>query len=68
MVEANVARLLAAAARRDEQAFRALTAVPEMNDAVIGFHAHQCVEKALKAVLAHAGIRRKAQPRSGGTA
>lgn len=56
MAEASVARLMLAAARRDEQAFRALAALPAMNDAVIGFHAHQCVEKALKAVLAHAGI------------
>ncbi len=56
MPEASVSRLLLAAARRDEQAFRALAAAPEMNDAVIGFHAHQCVEKALKAVLAHAGV------------
>ncbi len=56
MAETSVARLMLAAARRDEQAFRALAALPAMNDAVIGFHAHQCVEKALKAVLAHAGI------------
>lgn len=56
MAETSVARLLLAAARRDEQAFRALASLPGMNDAVIGFHAHQCVEKALKAVLAHAGI------------
>ncbi|OGA54700.1 MAG: hypothetical protein A3G24_10185 [Betaproteobacteria bacterium RIFCSPLOWO2_12_FULL_62_13] len=56
MAETSVARLMLAAARRDEQAFRALAALPAMNDAVIGFHAHQCVEKALKAVLACAGI------------
>jgi len=56
MVEASVARLMLAAARRDEQAYRALAALPDMNDAVIGFHAHQCVEKALKAVLAHEGV------------
>jgi HEPN domain-containing protein len=56
MTEESVAALLLAAARRDRQAFQALAALPEMNDAVIGFHAHQCVEKALKAALAHAGI------------
>lgn len=56
MVEPSVARMLLTAARRDEQAFRALAALPDMNDAVIGFHAHQCIEKALKAVLAHAGV------------
>ncbi len=56
MVEQSVAKLLLTAAKRDQQAFRTLVAVPEMNDAVIGFHAHQCIEKALKATLAHAGI------------
>jgi HEPN domain-containing protein len=56
MGEESVAKLLLAAAKRDQQAFRALVAIPEMNDAVIGFHAHQCIEKALKAALAHAGI------------
>ena len=56
MVEASVARQLLDAARRDEQAFRALVALPEMNDAAIGFHAHQSIEKAIKAVLAQAGI------------
>ena len=56
MPEASVARLMLAAARRDEQAYRVLVAVPDMNDAVIGFHAHQCVEKALKGVLAHKAV------------
>ena len=56
MPEASVARLMLAAARRDEQAYRALVALPDMNDAVIGFHAHQCVEKALKGVLAHKAV------------
>ena len=56
MPEASVARLMLAAARRDEQAYRALAALPDMNDAVIGFHAHQCVEKALKGVLAHKAV------------
>lgn len=56
MPEASVARLLLAAARRDEQAYRVLAALAEMNDVVIGFHAHQCVEKALKGVLAHKAV------------
>ena len=56
MADPTVAELLLAAAKRDQQAFRALAAVPEMNDAVIGFHAHQSTEKALKSVLAHAGV------------
>jgi HEPN domain-containing protein len=57
MAEESIAAVLLAAAKRDQQAFRALVAMPEMNDAVVGFHAHQCVEKALKAVLARWGIR-----------
>jgi HEPN domain-containing protein len=56
MAELSVAELLLAGAKRDLQAFEALVGIPEMNDAVIGFHAHQCIEKALKAALAHAGI------------
>jgi HEPN domain-containing protein len=56
MVEESVAKLLLAAAERDRQAFRALVAIPEMNDAVVGFHAHQCLEKALKAALVHARV------------
>jgi len=56
MVEESVARLLLASAKRDQQAFQALAGIPEMNDVAIGFHAHQSIEKALKAVLAHAAI------------
>lgn len=56
MAEQSIAELLLASAKRDLQAFRALVAIPDMNDAVIGFHAHECIEKSLKAALAHAGI------------
>jgi HEPN domain-containing protein len=56
MAERSVAELLLAAAKRDRQAFQALARIPDMNDAVIGFHAHQSIEKALKAALAHAQI------------
>jgi len=56
MAEQSVAKLFLAAAMRDRQAFLALIAVPDMNDTVIGFHAHQCIEKALKAVLTHADV------------
>jgi HEPN domain-containing protein len=56
MAEQSVASLLLAAAMRDRQAFLALIAVPDMNETVIGFHAHQCIEKALKAVLTHADV------------
>lgn len=56
MAEVSAAKLLLDAAKRDQQAFRTLAAVAEMNDAAIGFHAQQAVEKALKAALAHAGV------------
>lgn len=38
-------------AERDRQAFRILAASPESSMAVLGFHAQQAVEKAMKAVL-----------------
>jgi hypothetical protein len=44
------------AAERDEQAFQRLADDPMLHDSLAGFHAHQAVEKALKAVLAHAGF------------
>ena len=52
MAEGNVAELLLAAAKRDQQAFSALVAMPEMNDAVIGFHAHQCIDAIVLGVSA----------------
>jgi HEPN domain-containing protein len=48
-------RFLARAAD-DEEAARALLDVPRVSDAVVGFHAQQAVEKALKAVLVLNGI------------
>jgi HEPN domain-containing protein len=45
------ARALLARAVDDEEAARALLAVERVSDAVVGFHAQQAVEKALKAVL-----------------
>ena len=38
-------------ARQDEAACAVLASAPGMGDAVIGFHAQQAVEKAIKAVL-----------------
>ena len=45
------ARALLARAVDDEEAARALLGVDRVSDAVVGFHAQQAVEKALKAVL-----------------
>ena len=56
MVERSIARLLLESARQDEKAVVALSDVADMSDAIIGFHAQQAVEKALKAVLSSAGI------------
>jgi HEPN domain-containing protein len=43
-------------AREDEAAARAMLDVGAVTDAIVGFHAQQAVEKALKAVLAARGI------------
>lgn len=51
MTSRDHARVLLAKARDDEVAARKLATDPEVADAVIGFHAQQAVEKALKAVL-----------------
>ena len=48
----DLARRFLLLAERDFKAFRKLADDPEMDDAVIGFHAQQAVEKCLKAVLA----------------
>lgn len=45
--------LLLGLARQDALAFRKLANDREMGDALVGFHAQQAVEKALKAVLDH---------------
>lgn len=47
----SVARLLLQAAGEDAKALEALTELPEIADAIVGFHAQQAVEKSLKAVL-----------------
>ncbi|MBI4754444.1 MAG: HEPN domain-containing protein [Betaproteobacteria bacterium] len=56
MVEESVARLLLETARRDAHAVEVLARMPDMHDAIVGFHAQQAVEKALKAVLSANGI------------
>lgn len=57
MAEPTLAEVFLATARRDEQAFRKLADDPQLHDSLAGFHAQQAVEKALKAVLSHAGVR-----------
>ncbi len=47
----SVAAMLLGAAREDAKAMRALAALPDLADAIVGFHAQQAIEKSLKAVL-----------------
>ena len=56
MAERKLAEIFLLAAERDRQAFNKLSEDPDLHDSLAGFHAQQAVEKALKAVLAHAGI------------
>lgn len=56
MAEGSVARILIDAAEQDLRAAFVLSQATNIGDAVVGFHLQQSVEKALKAVLAHAGI------------
>jgi HEPN domain-containing protein len=56
MDERTLAETFLLAAERDQQAFRKLADDPTLHDSLAGFHAQQAVEKALKAVLAHAGV------------
>ncbi|MBI2307062.1 MAG: HEPN domain-containing protein [Rhodocyclales bacterium] len=51
MAEATVALMLLTAARQDAKAFSALAGLADIGDAIVGFHAQQAVEKALKSVL-----------------
>lgn len=50
----EAARLLGAA-RSDQRALEVLATDPQQGNDVVGFHAQQAVEKAIKAVLAAAG-------------
>ena len=52
----TVAALMLRAAAIDGAACKALAAVPDMDDSVIGFHAQQACEKCLKGVLSAAGV------------
>ncbi|MBL8541958.1 MAG: HEPN domain-containing protein [Betaproteobacteria bacterium] len=48
--------MLIDAAEQDLRAALLLSQAPGIRDGVVGFHFQQCVEKALKAVLAHEGV------------
>jgi HEPN domain-containing protein len=52
---ADLARELLGLAGDDLAAARAMIDVPAVSDAIVGFHAQQAAEKALKAALASAG-------------
>lgn len=56
MAEARAAAVLLARAADDEAATQALLDVESVTDAVVGFHAQQAVEKAIKAVLIASGV------------
>jgi HEPN domain-containing protein len=52
----DLAEELLARASDDEAAVRALLDVESITDSIVGFHAQQAVEKALKSVLASRGV------------
>jgi HEPN domain-containing protein len=52
----DLAEQLLRLAREDEAAAQAMLDVGAVTDAIVGFHAQQAVEKALKAVLAVSGV------------
>lgn len=56
MADGSLAEILIDLARQDALAFRKLASDQEVGDALLGFHAQQAVEKALKAALSHAAI------------
>ena len=56
MAEQSLADIFLDLARQDALAFRKLADDTEVRDALVGFHAQQAVEKALKSVLSRAGV------------
>jgi len=56
MAESAVAQMLLSSAQQDLSAAKVLAQTPGLADALVGFHAQQAVEKALKAVLSARGI------------
>lgn len=56
MAEPSLAMIRIGLAEQNVLAFRTLYDDPHVQDALIGFHAQQAIEKSLKAVLSHAGV------------
>jgi len=57
MALGDLPRVLLGLARDDDFAARSLLPVEGVADAILGFHAHQAIEKSLKAVLASADVQ-----------
>jgi HEPN domain-containing protein len=57
MTPRDLATVLLRKARQDLEAVRVLAAQPTIADDVVGFHAQQAIEKAVKATLIAAGVR-----------
>lgn len=53
----DLARVLARKAEGDAKATRRLASDPEIDDAAVGFHAQQAIEKWMKAVIVVNGLR-----------
>jgi HEPN domain-containing protein len=51
MADSAMASLMLASARRDAEAYAALLPMSQIHDSILGFHAQQAIEKALKVVL-----------------
>ena len=56
MAEPTMADLMLESARRDATAYLALVQHAEIHDSILGFHAQQAVEKAIKAALFKHGV------------
>jgi HEPN domain-containing protein len=57
MTPHDLAAVFLRKARNDLTALTRLASEPQVADEIVGFHAQQAVEKALKAVLTSAGVR-----------
>jgi HEPN domain-containing protein len=57
MTPRDLAEAFLRKAQEDLKGLRLLASDPGIADALIGFHAQQCVEKALKAILTAVGVR-----------
>jgi len=56
MADPTMADLVLEAARRDVDAYMALVQHEGIHDSILGFHAQQAIEKAIKAVLFKRGV------------